>query len=63
MGGTSSLIRSIIHNKGLADKKTEKNEILKWFKTGDEIFVNDAQLKSILLKLREGLKDLKERYA
>jgi hypothetical protein len=54
---------SIIHNKGVADKKTGKNEILKWFKTGDEIFVNDAQLKSILFKLREGLKELKERYA
>ena len=63
MKDMSNIRNSIIHHKGRADKDTGKNKILNWFKIRDEIFINDSQLKSILFKLREGLKELDKRYA
>jgi hypothetical protein len=63
MKDISNIRNSIIHHKGRANKDTGKNEILNWFRCGEEIFINKDHLKTILFKLREGLNELIEKYA
>lgn len=50
--GDLRLIRiSIIHHKGIALKEIEKCKILKWYKEGDEIFIDQEKLEFILIEI------------
>ena len=51
--GDIGIIRnSIIHNNSIASSKASKCKLLKWFKPGDHIFINQDMLKTILRNIQ-----------
>lgn len=52
MGDLRWLRMSIIHHKGIAMKDVEKCKILKWYKEGDEIFINQENLQEIIMNIK-----------
>lgn len=59
--GDIRLIRiSIIHHAGIALKRMEKCEILKWFKEGDDIFINEEMFQDIIKELKNFLNELRK---
>jgi hypothetical protein len=52
--GDIAIIRnSIIHNNSVASSKVNKCKILKWFQSGDRIFINQDMLKTILRNIQK----------
>lgn len=63
MGDLRFFRQSIIHHQGIALKNVEKCEILKWYKEGDEIFIDKVKLEEIVshvYQLTKELKNIKE---
>ena len=50
---------SIIHHKGIALRDVGKCKILKWYKEGDEIFIDRDKLEEIISKIYLYLNELK----
>jgi hypothetical protein len=51
--GDIGIIRnSIIHNNSIASNKVNKCKLLKWFRSGDKIFINQEMLKTILRNIQ-----------
>ena len=60
--GDLRLIRiSIIHHAGIALKEIENCELLKWYKEGDEIFIDKAKFEDIIYQIQNMLQDLRGR--
>ena len=59
MGDLRFLRISIIHHKGIALKDVEKCEMLKWYKSGDEIFIDQDKLEEIIFHVYSLTKELK----
>jgi hypothetical protein len=53
MGDMNLLRRSIIHHQGVATKEVDRCQILKWFKTGDSVFINEPKFNMMVSKIRE----------
>lgn len=58
MGDLRWLRVSIIHHKGIATKDVEKCKILKWYREGDEIFINKEKILEIISNIVEMLMGL-----
>jgi hypothetical protein len=61
MGDLGIIRNSIIHHKGIAKDEVEKCEILKWFKAGDEISVNQEQFEELIRHIEKGLNELSQK--
>lgn len=48
MGDLNLLRRSIIHHRSVALKEIENCRLLRWFKEGDEIFIDEDKFKDIV---------------
>lgn len=59
MGDLRLLRISIIHHKGIALKEVEKCNILKWYKEGDEIFIDRDKLEEIISHVYLFIKEMK----
>ncbi|MHB8855271.1 MAG: hypothetical protein ACYC6K_01460 [Bellilinea sp.] len=60
--GDLRLIRiSIIHHAGIALKEIENCELLKWYKEGDEIFIDKAKFEDVIYQIQNMLEDLRSR--
>jgi hypothetical protein len=55
MGDIRILRRSIIHHNGFALKDVAKCKILKWYKTGDEIFIDAEKFKIIVFYIKKSI--------
>lgn len=62
MGDIRWLRESIIHNKGVAKKKVEKNKVLKWFKEGDEIYIDRNMLEEMISEIYKAIAELQRKY-
>lgn len=55
--GDLRLIRiSIVHHAGIALKQVERCQLLKWYKEGDGIFIDEAKFEEIILQIKKWLK-------
>jgi len=61
MGDIRILRRSIIHHSGFAIKDVEKCKILKWYKPGDEVFVDGEKFKIIVFHIKQALLKLSQK--
>ncbi len=61
MGDLRYFRESIIHHRGIATKKIEKTKILKWFKTGQKINVNEEQFEEIIDRIKDEMGKLKKK--
>jgi len=52
MRDINSLRQSIIHNNAFASEKVKKCKLLKWFKKGDEIFIDRNMFKDIIYHIK-----------
>lgn len=59
MGDIRWLRNSIIHHRGIAQKPVEKCKILKWFKEGDEIFIDYEKMKKLFGEIKLQLNEWK----
>lgn len=59
MGDICKLRNSIIHHRGIAKKEVENCKILKWFKEGDEIFIDYEKMKKIILEIKSQINQWK----
>jgi hypothetical protein len=57
MGDLRFFRRSIIHHKGIALAEVEKCELLKWFKTNDEVFIDESKMEDIIFHIQKGVVD------
>ncbi|MBI1803735.1 MAG: hypothetical protein HY033_03145 [Ignavibacteriae bacterium] len=53
MGDIRRLRHSIIHHNGVAKKEILKNQILEWFKEGDDIFIDQNKMREIVNYIRD----------
>jgi hypothetical protein len=54
MGDINKLRRSIIHHNGIALDDVERTEILKWFKVGDEIYIDEKKMDELIMQIQNG---------
>jgi len=59
MGDLRLLRNSIIHHAGIALKDVEQCKLLKWFKEGEEIFIDKEKFKKIIFLLKHLIKKIK----
>ena len=57
MGDLRLLRHSIVHHGGIALKEIENCEVIKWFREGDEIFINENKLKQIIFIIKNSIHD------
>lgn len=62
MGDIRWLRESIIHNKGVAKKKVEKSKVLKWFKKGAEIFIDNKMFEEMVYQIYMAIAELQQKY-
>lgn len=60
MGDLRLLRHSIIHHNGIALKDIEKCKVLKWYKEGDEIFIDGDKLEEIVNNINLWIKEFKK---
>ena len=61
MGDLRYFRESIIHYRGTAIKKIEKAKILKWFKRGQKINIDEEHFEEIIDKIKEEMETLKKK--
>jgi len=59
MGDLKILRRSIIHHRGIALKEVENCKLLRWFKEGDDIFIDKDMMKDIIFQVKSYLRALR----
>lgn len=62
MGDIRLLRNSIIHHGGIALKNVENCELLKWYKEGDEIFIDAKKFEEILEHINVMIEKLDTSY-
>ena len=62
MGDLRRLRISIIHHAGVALKDVEKCELLKWYKEGDEIFIDKSKFENVIFHVKNMLKNIREQF-
>jgi hypothetical protein len=55
MGDIKILRRSIIHHRGIALKDVENCKLLRWFKKGDDIFIDKDMMQHIVFQVKSYL--------
>jgi hypothetical protein len=60
MGDVGKIRRSIIHHRGIALPDIEKCKILRWYKRGEEIFIDKEKLETIISEIYLYLNELKK---
>jgi hypothetical protein len=58
MGDIKILRRSIIHHRGIALKDVESCKLLRWFKKGDDIFIDENMMQFIVFQVKSYLRAL-----
>jgi hypothetical protein len=59
MGDLRILRTSIVHHAGVALKDIKKCELLKWYKEGDEIFIDTEKFDQIIFHVKSMIKGLR----
>ncbi len=57
MGDLRRLRISIIHHAGIALKDVESCEVLKWYKQGDEMFIDKTKFEEIIFSVKSAIND------
>jgi hypothetical protein len=63
MGDIRQLRISIIHHAGVALKEVDRCEVLKWYREGDDIFVDQNKFEEIVFHVKSMLEDLRKYLA
>jgi len=61
MGDIRLLRDSIIHHAGVAKKRTERCVLLRWFKSGEEVFIDNIKFEIIIKLIREMIEEIRQR--
>ena len=59
MGELKILRRSLIHHRGIALKEVENCKLLRWFKKGDDIFIDKNMMQHIIFQIKTYLQVLR----
>ena len=59
MGDLKLLRRSIIHHRSIALKEVENCKLLRWFKKGDDIFIDKDMMQYIVFQIKSYLQALR----
>lgn len=62
MGDIRWLRESIIHNKAITSKKIRKCKVLKWFKKGDEIFIDKNMFEEMIYHIYKFIEEFSQKY-
>jgi len=57
MGDLRLLRHSLIHHGGVALKEVENCKVIKWFKEGDSIFIDENKFKKIIFIIKKAIQD------
>ncbi len=60
MGDLRLLRHSIIHHESVALKEVENCKLLRWFKEGDEIFIDEDKFKDIISHIKVFIETLRQ---
>jgi len=60
MGDLRLLRRSIIHHRSIALKEVENCKLLRWFKEGDDIFIDEDKFKDIVSYIKSFIQTLRQ---
>ena len=63
MGDLRLMRISIIHHAGVALKDIENCELLKWYKEGDEIFINKVKFEDIIYQIKNMFTELRNQQS
>ncbi|MFA5134996.1 MAG: hypothetical protein WC505_04400 [Patescibacteria group bacterium] len=61
MGDLKHFRQSIIHHSGTAKKEIGKAKILKWFREGQKININEEQFEEIVDEIKKGIEVLRKK--
>ncbi len=59
MGDIRNLRHAIVNNKAVANDSVAKSRVLKWFVTGDDIFINEQMVLDLISRVQTYLHELR----